>query len=61
MGPSGTFFTTKELVFCRDFASWSATALQQDTEGSTYAEKEPLEVGRHLENLAIVHLVVADE
>jgi len=48
MGPSGTFFTRKELYFCR-FLNLITSAIKEEI-NATHAEKEPLEVGRHFED-----------
>ena len=61
MGPSGKRLTMNELLFCGSAQRRRSITIIRKVLRGTHAEKEPLEVGGHLESLAIVHLAVADE
>ena len=63
LGEDGAFhhpLHNEGVVFLQR-AGVRTSQLQIIPAGTTHAEKEPLEVGGHLDGLAIVHLGVADE
>lgn len=56
MGPSGTLFTRKALLFWKNTTKIVSQAVLRDASKHSYAGKEPNEIGGHLDELAVLAL-----